>query len=152
MGENNGAHRNGLFTFCTYWLSRKRALCVSFRCVLGGFSRLFSILDYNFCTLDTASNSNRAVSILEFRISPQTFGEILDLQISLTCHKEWTYKHRLLLLEHSMKFCQNCGTSQRIAGSSYICGNVEKKFRNIRILALEIIREIHRVHNQLFLI
>ena len=26
MGENNGAHRNGLFTFCTYWLSRKRAL------------------------------------------------------------------------------------------------------------------------------
>ena len=59
MGENNGAHRN---PFCTYWLSRKRALCVSFRCVLGGFSRLFSILDYNFCTLDTASNSNRAVS------------------------------------------------------------------------------------------
>ena len=26
MGENNGAHRNPL---CTYWLSRKRALCVT---------------------------------------------------------------------------------------------------------------------------
>ena len=26
MEENNGAHRNPL---CTYWLSRKRALCVT---------------------------------------------------------------------------------------------------------------------------
>ena len=83
MGENNGAHRN---PFCTYWLSRKRALCVSFRCVLGGISRFF--FHFGLQLLHLGHRFQFKPCSFEFRISPQTFGEILDLQISLTCHKE----------------------------------------------------------------